>query len=316
LAFLKSLLFFLLAGCVSCFADILLQGEPIFEICDSQLSVNLNWTPVPGSKGYVVSIESKKSDGRQQKQEVNSNKAIFHGISEDVTYAWRVQPIGRTKKNILKPLEGGTFLSPIASSLTSRLDVPYGFLTLSTADAAPRGAAVAPAKASLAGSIIGENSFAQVGTPKAEMVWNGDALQVRVTMMRPNNREALSKITQRDGPIWTDDDVEVFIQPPEDRYYYQFGANAIGTQFDGKNTDASWNGEWKSEARLEENALVFLISIPWKTLQMVPTPGKEFKGNITATFGVEHLTKTWSETGVPHQPEKFDKLMLLPKKAL
>jgi hypothetical protein len=131
--------------------------------------------------------------------------------------------------------------------------------------------------------------------------------------MKPNNRELLSKITQRDGPVWTDDEVEVFIQPPEDRYYYQFGANLIGTQYDAKNTDGSWNGEWKSEAKMEGNTLVYLISIPWKTLQMVPTPGKEFKGNITATFGPEQLTKTWANMMIPHDPEKFNKLMLLPK---
>ena len=314
MAFLKSLLFSILVAWAPCDAGILLQGEPIFEIRDSQLSVDLNWTPVPGSKGYVVSIESKnRSDAPPQKQEVTSNRAIFQGISEDATYAWRVQPIGRTKKNTLKPLEGGTFLSPIASSLTGRLDVPYGVLALSGTDAAPQGSAVPPAKASLVGSMISANSFAPVGTPKAEIVWNEEALQVRFTMMKPNNRELLSKITQRDGPVWTDDEVEVFIQPPGDRYYYQFGANLIGTQYDAKNTDGSWNGEWKSEAKMEGNTLVYLISIPWKTLQMVPTPGKEFKGNITATFGPEQLTKTWANMMIPHDPEKFNKLMLLPK---
>jgi hypothetical protein len=314
MTFLKSPLCFLLAGCVPCFAGILLQGEPIFEIRDSQLSVDLNWTPVPGSTSYMVSIDAKnKSQRPTQTQEVKSNRAIFHGISEDETYTWRVQPIGRVENVAGKPLEGGTFLSPTASSLTGRLDVPYGVLALSGTDAAPQGSAVPPAKASLVGSMIGSSSFAPVGTPKAEIVWNEEALQVRFTMMKPNNRELLSKITQRDGPVWTDDEVEVFIQPPEDRYYYQFGANLIGTQYDAKNTDGSWNGEWKSEAKMEGNTLVYLISIPWKTLQMVPTPGKEFKGNITATFGPEHLTKTWANMMIPHDPEKFNKLMLLPK---
>ena len=272
---------------------------------------------MPGSTSYIVSIDAKnKSQRPTQTQEVKSNRAIFHGISEEETYTWRVQPIGRVENVAGKPLEGGTFLSPIASSLTGRLDVPYGVLTLSGTDAAPQGSAVPPAKASLASSIIGENASAHVEFPKAELAWNEDSLQVRLTMMRPNNREALSKTTQRDGPIWTDDDVEVFIQPPEDRYYYHFGANLIGTQFDGKNTDASWNGEWKSETRLEGSALIFLISIPWKSLQTVPAPGKEFKGNITATFGVEHLTKTWAKINIPHQPESFNKLILLPKKSL
>jgi hypothetical protein len=64
-------------------------------------------------------------------------------------------------------------------------------------------------------------------------------------------------IKTRDGPVWLDDSIEVFITPhnapilkqyPKNSRYFHFIVNPAGTQFDeiGRGIAETWNAKWKS----------------------------------------------------------------------
>lgn len=53
---------------------------------------------------------------------------------------------------------------------------------------------------------------------------------------------------EKDGDIWRDDCVEIFLSPnPPD--YFHFIVNSLGTQQDEINKDARWNGDWKVKTK-------------------------------------------------------------------
>lgn len=81
-----------------------------------------------------------------------------------------------------------------------------------------------------------------------------------------------SRLTKR-KQIMTDDRVIVEIDSTHDhRNAYFFSANPHGVQRDGTTTDGygddlSWEGVWRSDAKITEDGYVILITIPFKTLR-------------------------------------------------
>lgn len=55
-----------------------------------------------------------------------------------------------------------------------------------------------------------------------------------------------AKVTTRDGAVFADDSLEVFLQPdPKSTDYLHFAVNALGAQFDEKQYDTGWNADWQ-----------------------------------------------------------------------
>lgn len=72
----------------------------------------------------------------------------------------------------------------------------------------------------------------------------------------------------RDGEVWGDDAVEIFLQPdPQSATYYQFIGNAAGTIYDARGAgDPGWNGDWTYKAAVGADCWTGELSIPLASL--------------------------------------------------
>jgi hypothetical protein len=96
-----------------------------------------------------------------------------------------------------------------------------------------------------------------------------------------DNPAALEKPKRdRDGDVWRDDSIEVFLDASRDRTtYHQFIANLAGSRFDGvggpehgKWGNKEWNADWQAAAKPYDDHYVMEIAIPFADLGVAP-PG-------------------------------------------
>jgi hypothetical protein len=76
-------------------------------------------------------------------------------------------------------------------------------------------------------------------------------------------------VRNRDGETWTDDAVEVFLQPDINRLdYFQLVGNSAGAFYDSEKQDGSWNGPWVYRATVSQGKWEAEMSIPFKAIGM------------------------------------------------
>lgn len=83
---------------------------------------------------------------------------------------------------------------------------------------------------------------------------------------------------QHDAAMWSDDDVEIFLEPVGDRIeYYQFAVNAEGTQADlymierGNTAKANWSSDWQAEVFHGPDYWSLEVAIPFAAFHMRPS---------------------------------------------
>ncbi|MBU1857256.1 MAG: carbohydrate-binding family 9-like protein, partial [Verrucomicrobia bacterium] len=115
----------------------------------------------------------------------------------------------------------------------------------------------------------------------------------------------------RDGSVWGDDCVEIFLSPDPAKGYYHFAVNAAGTLYDGRGTDASWNTDWRAAAKIGNGAWTVEIAIPFKALSATPlVEGVRWRFNVCREEKPE--SENSSLCGVQggfHVPEQFGGLI-------
>ena len=118
------------------------------------------------------------------------------------------------------------------------------------------------------------------------------------------------EITERDGPVWTDDAVEVFLNPRGDREeYYQFVVNALGTQYDSRRTDATWNANWRAAAHETDGEWTVEMAIPVAELPIDLRVGDTWRVNFGRGDKSAGEASAWSCTfGGFHNPGRFGTL--------
>jgi hypothetical protein len=78
----------------------------------------------------------------------------------------------------------------------------------------------------------------------------------------------VAKVTDRDGNVWEDDAVEMFVQPDiAQENYYQLIVNSKGVLFDTKGMKGGfWNGPWTPATSVSADAWSGEVSIPLAAL--------------------------------------------------
>ena len=155
------------------------------------------------------------------------------------------------------------------------------------------------------------------GFPEAQTIgrvaFDDTNLYVAVEAMEPNLRPALNMldtvkadVTQRDGPVFRDDCVEIFIQPGDDEYY-QLAVNSIGTLYDSRATDSEWSGEIEVAAQLGDDRYTFELAIGLASIGGSPEGawGMNLCRDRTA---VEEASNWAGIQGAYHQPALFGTL--------
>ena len=116
-------------------------------------------------------------------------------------------------------------------------------------------------------------------------------------------------IYQKDGPVFYDDSVEVFIDPWfSSSFYYHLSLNSIGTQYDSfSRTGPSWNANWEVAIQEKTSGWTVEIAIPFSELEIQsPHPGEQWGINFNRTDIILGEFSGWSPTpGTFHAPSFF-----------
>jgi hypothetical protein len=120
--------------------------------------------------------------------------------------------------------------------------------------------------------------------------------------------EFKAEVQAKDGPVWSDDSVEIFLAP-DGGNYYQIAVNSIGTVYDAKGGDASWDGGITAGASRDEKAWYVEIGIPLAKLEK-PKPGDTWRINFCRNTRFASESSSWSPVpGSFHSPGAFGYLV-------
>lgn len=144
----------------------------------------------------------------------------------------------------------------------------------------------------------------------AYVTYDSNNLYVAFKCEEPETNKIKESVVQRDGPTFYDDSVEIFVAPTANRTdYYHLSTNTIGTMFDQKVMDPSWNASWKTATKVGSDSWTTEFAIPFNSLGVsMPTQGSiwtiNFTRNRTIDGNIEYIT--WAVPyGSFHTPDRF-----------
>ena len=110
-----------------------------------------------------------------------------------------------------------------------------------------------------------------------------DATHIYVAFRCWDDEPLTARLTQRDGNLLSDDSVVVQLDTANDRQTaYYFYTNPLGTQMDGRvtddgrQTDNTWDGPWRSAARTTDYGWSAEFAIPFSSLTFAAGSGREW----------------------------------------
>ena len=124
-----------------------------------------------------------------------------------------------------------------------------------------------------------------------------------------------AEIKERDGSLWRDDDVELFLFDSDQNLGWQFILNPANTQFDAVlrqaqagdpfKADKTWNAEWQSQTFIQERSWEAAFTIPWKSLGFDACP-ERLTMNFSRNSSTSGETSQWNAfTGNLNDVPKF-----------
>ena len=129
-------------------------------------------------------------------------------------------------------------------------------------------------------------------------------------------RRAMVKpaVQEHDGPVFSDESVELYLQPNPSGPYFHFATNALGTPYEGRGVDAAWNGEWTVRTSETAEGWQAEISVPYRTLGVAGSPaaGQSWRCNLCRNDRTYQRYCTWADvSGGFHDPAHFAPLYFL-----
>ena len=136
----------------------------------------------------------------------------------------------------------------------------------------------------------------------ARLLRTDSALYAGFRCAHPRSPDLQALDRPRDGPVFSDESVELFIDRRDGSPYYHFCVNARGSQYDGRGMNGSWNGVWTCKTKAEAGAWTAVIEIPFETLDGVPAPGTFWGLNACRNASLDGKVEyaAWSSPGHHH----------------
>ncbi len=183
---------------------------------------------------------------------------------------------------------GVLFLLACAPTFAGTVDDPaVPLITVGQADAPPNVDGEIrdgewPAASSPAAWIdLGRRSLARQ-QPQVWVTWDDEALFVAARLPLPAKARPVAAVTTRDGSVWEDDAMEVFLDPTHGHGdYYQFIVNSRAVQWDSRQKDPSWNADWQAKTVVAAGRWDVETRIPFAALGLrAPRPGDVWGLNV------------------------------------
>lgn len=244
--------------------------------------------PLPGGGGFrVCTVYTTYADGRE---------FVGFGIQPDVEVSPTPQDIAAGRDVVLeKGLE--VLREMIAAEPKVWRNIPLLQV--------PSGAGVTPASIVLSGA----EGIAQELT--VVNIW-ADERELHIVFNCQQRRYPLqAQVKERDGPVYKDDSVEIFIQPRKGRTYFHFAVNVASVQFDEQVQDPSWDGEWRAVAEPTTDGFRITVDIPFTTLGVsAPKAGERWRANFFRNIAADpNQASGWSFVKQFHSPWAFGVLV-------
>lgn len=167
---------------------------------------------------------------------------------------------------------------------------------------------------------FGENVTGATPAQGTEVSCAWDERELRVRFVCAD-REPWATITQRDGPLWEEEVVEVFLDPVGDgESYFEIEVNPLGTVLDlvlrrnrsGYKKDFAWDCEGlRADVQRTAAGWEVEMAIPFASIVAeAPKAGTEWRVNFTRIDRPqdrERELSSWAPTrlGTFHAPERF-----------
>ncbi|MBU0608409.1 MAG: hypothetical protein KKI08_11025 [Armatimonadetes bacterium] len=145
-----------------------------------------------------------------------------------------------------------------------------------------------------------------------------DALYFGFICQEPPGAKLLANAAERDGPLWQDDSVELFLDTNLDRHtYYQIIVNARGVFFDQDTgapglAGAKWNGPITAAARVTPDGWTAEVKLQFVGLRLAEAAGSQWGANFArSSFRGSRSLYTWVKVGANFgEPARFGTLAL------
>ncbi|MFB3895636.1 MAG: family 10 glycosylhydrolase [bacterium] len=139
-------------------------------------------------------------------------------------------------------------------------------------------------------------------------------LYLAVNCSEPNMDKLKSGKVQRDGPVFEDDSIEVFIDIGNNAAdYFHLVVNTLGTQYDTEISQPVWNGTWIAKTHKTNHGYTIELQIPFTDLKTsMPSDKTVWSINFGRSryTGLKPEYTCWSCTyGTFHTPERFGEII-------
>ena len=145
------------------------------------------------------------------------------------------------------------------------------------------------------------------------LTYDDRAVYVAVSVTVDEGQTLKADITERDGPIWTDDDVEITFQPSADNMYRVLG-NAAGVIADFRNRSPDWNGAWQYKSTVTGRVWTTELSISFAELGLdgPPADGDTWGFNVNHNWQNPVRWTSWNRAaGAFNAPDGFGQLRFM-----
>lgn len=137
---------------------------------------------------------------------------------------------------------------------------------------------------------------------EAWLAFDSDNLYIAVKAHDIEMAKLQATITERDGKLFSDDVIEVFLDVAYDRFHFvQLAFNPLGTQWDGAGDGAGWlpdwNGLWTVKTARGADFWSAEVAIPFATLGLSAASGPVWGLNLCRERPADGELSCWSQTG-------------------
>ncbi|MBT4819175.1 MAG: hypothetical protein HN742_07585 [Lentisphaerae bacterium] len=139
--------------------------------------------------------------------------------------------------------------------------------------------------------------------------YDAQRLYIGIQAFRRNAQLIDSACHVRDGAVYLDDAIEIYLRPGGQGPHYQFIGNSFGTIYDGFNGKNEWNGNWEFKTHHSDRFWSGEIAIEWAELrQDAPADGDTWTVNFCRELPKMSEIASWALIHRSYgQPDRFGK---------
>ena len=121
---------------------------------------------------------------------------------------------------------------------------------------------------------------------QARVAYDDAALYVFMKCLDDDIDNLQASVSQRDGKIWNDDSIEIYVDENSDsKDYFHWVVNSNKAIYDAKNGKNKWNGNVGIGSSVQDGFWTIEVAIPWKTLGLKSAP----KAGSSMGFNLQRL---------------------------